>query len=92
MLKYISKGWMKSLIFSNPGGGATRLIFEWGVRLGNGTITVAMAMTKYVKNIPKAMTTIVKNPYVQKKCKKRCRLLHMTTICENYTLGYTLWH
>ena len=51
MLKYISKGWMKSLIFSNPGGGATRLIFEWGVRLGIGTITVAMAMTKYIKNI-----------------------------------------
>ena len=60
MLKYISKGWMKSLIFSNPGGGVTRLIFEWGVRLGIGTITVAMAMTKYVKNIPQAMTTIVK--------------------------------
>ena len=40
MLKYIGKGWMKSLIFCNPGGGATRLIFEWGVRLGIGTITV----------------------------------------------------
>ena len=51
---------MKSLIFCNPGGGATRLIFEWGVQLGIGTITVAMAMTKYVKNIPQAMTTIVK--------------------------------
>ena len=40
MLKYIGKGWMKSLILCNPGGGATRLIFEWGVRLGIGTITV----------------------------------------------------
>ena len=71
MLKYISKGWMKSLIFSNPGGGATRLIFEWSVRLGVGTITVAMAMTKYV-NIPQAiMTTIVKKiPLLAKKCKK----------------------
>ena len=68
MLKYINKGWLKSLKFSNPGGGATRLIFEWGVRLEIETITVAMAMTKYVKNIPQAMTTIVKNiPLFAKK-------------------------
>ena len=72
VLKYISKGWMKSLIFSNPGGGATRLIFEWDVRLGIGTITVAMAMTKYVKNIPQAMTIIVKKiPLLAKKCNKK---------------------
>ena len=30
-----------------------------------------MAMTKYVKNIPQAMTTIVKNPYLQKKMQKK---------------------
>ena len=71
VLKYISKGWMKSLIFCNPGGGATRLIFEWGVQLGIGTITVAMVMTKYVKNIPQAMTSIVKKiPLFAKKNQK----------------------
>ena len=84
MLKYISKGWMKSLIFSNPGGGATRLIFEWGVRLGIGTITVAMAMTKLCEKYSQAMTTLVKKIplFAKKNAKKIHTWLHTLELTE----------